>query len=241
MRPTARPVAAALGAAWLGTFLPPSLPALAAARWPADWARHLAGGWPATPAVAQYALGWLIAGALLRALPGAGHAWRTLALAAGAVLALRFTWLVGYAGNAELVGAAVALAVWPAAERLPGAWLERLLAAAAAATVLYSHLAHGGGARAHGFHWVPFTDLAGLHAAAICGKLFWHGALVWLLAAAGLGAALAGLGVAAAVLLVAVVPLGSVAGAPYATTTDPAIALAVGLAIALLARGSTAR
>jgi hypothetical protein len=247
VRPTASPVAAALGLAWLGSFLPPALPALAAARWPSEWARHLAGGWPGTAGVVQYALGWLIAGALLRALPGAARAWRMLALAAGAVLALRFTWFASYAGNAEAAGAAIALAVWPAAERLPGAWLERLLAAATAAAVLYAHLApHGGGAHVHGLHWVPFTDLvgaggAGLHVALLCGKLFWYGALVWLLAAAGLRAWTAGLAVAAALLLVEVVRLGSAGAVQYATTTDPAIALAVGLAIALLARGSAAR
>jgi hypothetical protein len=110
-----------LGAAWLGSFVPPSLPALAAERWPAEWARHLAAGWPGAAAVVQYALGWLIAGALLRTLPGGARAWRTLALVAGALLVVRFTGLVGYAGNAEILGCALALAAWPAAERLPGA------------------------------------------------------------------------------------------------------------------------
>jgi len=236
-----------LGAAWLGSFLPASLPALAAAHWPAEWARHLSAGWPATAPVVRYALGWLIVGALLRSLPGAARAWRTLALAAGTMLVLRFTWLVSDAGNAEIAGAALALAAWPAAERLPGAWLERLLAAAAAAAVLYAHLApHGAAAHAHGWHWMPFTDLAGpggagLQVGPLCGRLFWYGALVWLLVAAGLGAWTAGLGVAAAVLLVEAVHLGAAGSVQYATTTDPAIALGVGLVIALLARGSAAR
>jgi hypothetical protein len=246
VRPTAGPVAALLGIAWLGTFLPASLPPLAVAHWPAEWARHLAAGWPGTAPVVRYALGWLIVGALLRTLPGAARAWRTLALAAAAVLALRFTWLVGEAGNAELAGAALALAAWPAAERLPGAWLERLLAAAATAAVLYAHLApHAAVAHAHGWHWMPFTDLGGaggggLRVALLCAKLFWYGALVWLLVAAGLGAPAAGVGVAAAVLLVQVVARAA-SSVQYATTTDSAIALAVGLAIALLARGSAAR
>ncbi len=246
MRPTARAVAAVLVAAWLGTFLPASLPPLAAAHWPAGWARHLAAGWPATAPVLRNALGWLIVGALLRTLPGAARAWRTLALAAGAMLVLRFTWLIGDSGNAELVGAAIALVAWPAAERLPGAWLERLLAAAAVAAVLYGRLApHGAAAHAHGWHWVPFTDLSGagggLQVALLCGRLFWYGTLVWLLVGAGLGAMAAGLATAAAVLLVQAVQLGVGSAVQYATTTDAAIALVVGLTIALLARGSAAR
>jgi hypothetical protein len=145
---------------------------------------------------------------------------------------------------AEFLGAALALAVWPTAERLPGAWLERSLLVAAAA-VLYAHLApHAVAPHARGIHWLPFTDLArpgGAGVALACGKLFWYGALVWLLAAAGVGGAIAGLGVAAAVLLAELLPLGAGPAVQYATMTDPAIALVTGLSIALLARGGGAR
>jgi len=237
-----------LAAAWLGSFLPATLPAWAAARWPAEWARHLTAGWPGAAAVLPYALGWMIAGALVRTLPGGARAWRALALLAAAVLVVRLTWLAAYAGNAEILGCAAALVVWPAAERLPGAWLERLLAAAAAVAVLYLHLApHGAAVHAHGAHWLPFADLArpdgtGLWIALLCGKVFWYGALVWLLVAAGIAGGLAGgAGVAAAIALVEFVRLGAPVAVQYATTTDPAIALVAGLAIALLARGSGAR
>ncbi len=248
MRPVARPVAALLAIAWLGTFVPALLPAFAASRWPAEWARHLAAGWPASTAIVQYALGWLIAGALLRTLPGGTRPWRALAAVAATMLALRLTWFVAFAGNAEVLGCLAALAVWPAAERLPGAWLERLLVVAAAVAVLYLHLApHGAAAHAHGTHWLPFTDLArpdgaGLSVALLCGKVFWYGALVWLLIAAGITGGLAGgAGAAAAIALVEFVRLGSHGGVQYATTTDPTIALVAGLAIALSARGTGAR
>ncbi len=245
MATIARPVAATLGLAWLGSFLPAYWPRMSLAHWPAEWARHVGGGWPGTVPVVQYALGWVVAGALLRALPGAAHAWRTLALAVAAVLALRFTWLASYAGNGELIGAALALALWPAAERLPGAWLERLLAVGVAAFVLYAAL--GPRATGHaGIHWVPFTDLArpgglGLDVGTLCRKLFWFGSPVWLLAAAGLAPAWAGLGVGATLFGLEALRVASAPGVQYATTTDAACALAVGLATALLARGSAPR
>ena len=242
MTSIARPIAALLVAAWLGSFAPPALSGLAASHWPAEWARHLAAGWPGLAPVLSVALGWLVAGALLRTLPGAAHAFRALALVAGGVVLVRFTWLAGLAGNAELFGALLAVAVWPAAERLPAAWLERLLVAATAVTVLYLHLApHASAPHVQRFHWLPFTDLArpggaGIAVALACGKVFWYGGLVWLLAAAGLGASVAGLAVAAAVLVTEVLRLGTGPAVQYMTTTDAAIALATGLSIALLAR-----
>jgi hypothetical protein len=90
-------------------------------------------------------------------------------------------------------------------------------------------------------HWLPFTDLArpggaGIAVARACGKVFWYGGLVWLLAAAGLGGTVAGVAVAAAVLVTEMLRLGTGPVVQYMTTTDAAIALAAGLSIALLAR-----
>ncbi len=233
-----------LAVAWLGSFLPAALPALAPGRWPGEWAQHVAAGWPATAALLPHVLGWLIAGALARALPGAAHAWRSLALAAGTVLALRFTWFAATAANAEMVGALIALAAWPLAERLPGVWRERLLAVAAAAVVLYAHLApHVAGVQPHGVHWLPFTDLArpAWHLAALSAKVFWYGGLVWLVAAAGVRPLAAGLAVAATLVAIDGVRLVATPAVQYVTMTDPALALVAGLALALLARGHAAR
>jgi hypothetical protein len=237
--------AALLGLAWLASFTPPALPPLAALHWPAQWARHVAAGWPPLPALAPFVLGWLIAGALLVSLPGAAQAWRSLAIAAGGVIAVRFTWLAPLATNAELVGALLALAAWPLAERLPPAWLARALAAGVAALlVLARQEPFAGGAHA-GAHWVPFTDLAPAGAplafvAHLAARVYWSGGLVWLLVAAGLGAFAAGLGVAGALTALAAVRFAAGAGVPY-STTDATIALVAALAIALLARWSGRR
>ena len=227
----------ALLLAWLGSFLPAApLPALAVGQWPAEWARHLAQGWPAAVPVARYTIGWLVAGALLRSAT-AGQAWRNLLIACAAVLALRLTWLVAEFGNAELVGAALALAAWPLAERLPGAWLERLLALAVVIVHvrLVPHFA---------IHSPPITDLA-VHGvgriALACSKVFWYGGLVWLLAVAGLRPLVAGAVVAAALIGAAVLRLALVPGGHGATLTDAGIALVVALVLTLGARRTVAR
>jgi len=235
MRGASLPVALALIVAWLATFVPAALPALAVGSWPAAWRHHWALGVPALESSLVLALGWLIVGMLLRALPGAAHAWRSLAILAFAVLGVRFTWLVGAAGNAEIAGALLALCLWPAAERLSEVALARLgLVAAAAAVVALPLLAMP---HLRGVHWLPFTDLAPLAQGAR--HVFWIGALVVLATGAGARALLGGLAVALG--LAAVEGLRALGSAEYATATDPAIALVVALALLLFARLRGAR
>ena len=235
MRGGSVPVAVGLIVCWLGTLVPAALPALAIAAWPAAWHRHFAQGVPALEPSLVLTLGWLIVGTLLRAVPGAAHAWRSLAIIALLVLSVRFTWLAGAATNAEIAGALFALCLWPAAERLSEVALARLLLVAAAAAVValpllaMPHL--------HGVHWLPFTDLRPL--ALGCRRLFWIGALVVLAIGAGAGALTAGLAIAAVVGLVE--GLREMGSGQYATATDPAIALAVALMLALAARLRGAR
>ncbi len=240
VRVTQDPVATGLVIAWLGSFLPAWLPRLAPLRWPAEWAARAAAGWPGWPPVAMQALGWLIAGALLAVLTRPAYVWRLLAALAALVLAVRFTWFVHAAGNAELVGAALALALWPLAARLPDRWLRGGLAALLLLGLLYRGLApfQFGPWRAD-LHWVPFTDLVshtstGFNLPLLCGKAFTYGALVWLVVAAGGRAWRAGLAIAALLLAIEVLQLGTPPGEHVSTLTDPVIALCAGFVLVLL-------
>lgn len=241
MRVPAGVVAALLIGAWLASLVPGSWPA-ALPHLGAEWSRHLAAGWPPVLALVPYALAWLLVGDLLRGLPGANHAWRTLALLAAVVLAVRFTWLAASASNAEFAGAVVALAGWPLAERIGEPMRARLLAVLVAGALVFSHLlplvASGHG---HGIHWLPFTDVApaGAHlllVARLAAKLFWIGGLVWLLVGAGLGPFGAGLAAAGALLLGAAARASSAPDVQYVTMTDPAVALLAALLLRIARR-----
>src|SRR5258706_2163319 len=98
------PLGAGLLLAWLGSFLPAWLPRFQPQHWPEAWRAHLAAGWPGWQPVAMQALGWLIAGALLRALTRAAWGWPLLFALALAALAVRFPWFAPFARNAELIG-----------------------------------------------------------------------------------------------------------------------------------------
>jgi glycopeptide antibiotics resistance protein len=240
LRVLAEPAAAGLAFAWVGSFLPAWLPRFAPRAWPAEWAAHLAAGWPAWPPVAMQALGWLIAGALVRALTRADLVWRVLAVLALAVLGVRFTWFVHAAGNAELVGAVLALALWPLAARLPPRALLWLLGAALALGLAYRGLApFAFGSRTRALHWVPFTDLishssTGFNLPLLFGKAFTYGSLVWLPVAAGAPAIRSALLAALFVLAIEILQLYTAGGEHVATLTDPATALCAGFVLLLL-------
>ena len=246
-RVTVDPVGAALLLAWLGSFLPVWLPRLQVRHWPAEWSGHLAAGWPGWQPVAMQALGWLIAGALLRALTRAALVWPALVGLALVTLTVRFTWFAHFAGNAELIGAALALLLWPLAARVSGGTLLRLLAAALLAGLVVRGLApFEFGAIRHDLHVMPFTDLVshgnttGFNLPLLAGKAFSFGALVWLLVAAGGPALRTGILVGAVLLAIELAQLAMPPGEHFATLTDPAIALCAGFVLMLLGKRAAA-
>lgn len=246
LRFTEDPVGAMLLLAWLGSFLPAWLPRFMPSGWPAEWASHFEAGWPGGPPVAMQALGWLIAGALLRELTAPRLVWRALFMLALVALTLRFTWFAHSAGNAEVLGGLVALALWPLAARLPGQWLLRLLAALLLAGLVYRGLApFEFGPLRHDFHFMPFTDLishgsTGFNLPLLAGKAFTYGTLVWLLVAAGSAALRTGFFIGAILLAIEIAQLGTPAGEHFATSTDPVIALCAGFVLMLLGKSDAA-
>ncbi len=243
LRFTSDPVGAMLLLAWLGSFLPVYMPRFQPRHWPIEWSARLDAGWPGLPPIAMQALGWLIAGALLRALTRQGAVWRTLAALALVALTFRFTWFAHFAGNAELVGALVALALWPLAARLGPVTLARVLTVALLAGLVYRGLApFEFGALRNDFHWVPFTDLVshsgttGFNLPLLAGKAFTYGTLVWLVVAGGGGALGAGLVIGAFLLAIEIGQLGLVTGEHVSTMTDPTIALCAGFVLMLLGK-----
>lgn len=243
----AEPVAAGLLLALVGSFLPARLPHFLPRLWPAEWQAHLAAGWPPWPPVAMQALGWLIAAVLIRALTRPDLIWRALAGMAVVVLAVRFTWFAHAASNSELIGAALALVLWPLAARLPPRRLLWLLGALLIVGLVYRGLApFAFGARTQSFHWLPFTDLishtsSGFNLPQLFGKAFTYGALVWLPIAAGTAAMRAGLLVAALLLAIEILQLWTVGGEHVSTMTDPAIAICAGFVLMQLRPGAGAR
>jgi VanZ family protein len=242
---TTEPVGAMLLLCWLGSFLPAWWPHLAVRQWPALWAQRFDAGWPGWQPVAMQALGWLIAGSLLRALTR--PSWVRPALAVLAVLALsvRFTFFVQFAGNAELLGAGVAVLAWPFLAPLPDSWRMRLLSAALLAGLLYRGLSpFEFGPLRHDFHWMPFTDLVshvgtGFNLPLLAGKAFTYGTLVWLVVAAGSPALRSGLFIGGILFAIEVAQLGLPAGGHFATLTDPVIAVLAGFVLKILGKSGT--
>jgi VanZ family protein len=247
IRFTHDPLGAGLLLAWLGSFLPVWLPRFAPGQWPAEWADRVAAGFPGWQPVAMQALGWLIAGALLRSLTRPALVWPVMAALALGALTIRFTWFAHFAGNAELIGGALALIAWPVAARLSTGALVRLLAASLLGGLIYRGLApFTFGPWRHDFHWVPFTDLVshlgstGFNLPLLSGKAFTYGTLVWLVVAAGGRALRSGCLVAAILFAIELAQLGSPPGEHVATMTDPAIALCAGFVLMLLGPGTVA-
>ena len=247
IRFTHDPVGAGLLLAWLGSFLPVWLPHFAPGHWPVAWAERLAAGWPGWQPVAMQTLGWLIAGALLRALTRPALVWPVMAVLALCALTVRFTWFAHFAGNGELIGGVLALLVWPGAARLSPRALVRLLAVVLLGGLIYRGLEpFTFGPWRHDFHWVPFTDLVshlgstGFNLPLLSGKAFTYGTLVWLVVVGGGMALRSGCLVAAILLAIEVAQLGSPPGEHVATMTDPAIALCAGFVLMLLGPGTVA-
>lgn len=240
-RLTQDPVGAGLLLAWLGSFLPVGLPKFQPSQWPLEWHAHLAAGLPGWQPVAMQALGWLVAGAMLRSLTWPRLVWPALVALGVVALGVRFTWFAHSAGNAELVGGALALLAWPAFARLPAGWLLRVLAAALLAGLIVRGLSpFEFGELSHDLHAMPFTDLVshgtttGFNLPLLAGKAFSYGALVWLLVAGGARAMQTGLLVGAVLLSIEIAQLRLPLGEHVATVTDPIIAVCAGFVLWVL-------
>jgi VanZ family protein len=238
-RLTREPVSAALVALWLATFLPPWLPPLDTTRWPAAWARLLETSWPPWHAVALDALGWLVVGAALRALTRPQYVHPALLFLVAAALVVQFTLFVGFATWTEPLGAAVALLAWPLFARLgdraqlPGLFTLLVIALAWRGLEPFTFVS-----QPQGFNLVPFSDLisrgsTGFNLPLFFGKAFWYGALVWVLARRGVGALRAGFTVAALLLALEVAQLWTPANYHVASITDPLVAIAAGIVMAI--------
>lgn len=236
---TREPVSAALVVLWLASFLPPWLPRFDPSRWPAAWSRITDAGWPAPDLALLHALGWLVVGAALRVLTRPQYVWGALLVLASLTMLVRFTVFSGFAGAAEPAGAAAALVLWPLVARLGERTLLLALFAALLGALVWRGLApFEFTSHARPLRLVPFGDLisrgsTGFDLPVLFGKAFRYGALVWLLARRGLGPLGAGIFVAGCLLTLEFVQMWTPAGQHVPSVTDPVIAIAAAIVLAL--------
>ena len=232
------PVAAALLFSWIGYRLAPFAPVLDPAEWASSLAPLAKGGWPPPGAFASHLLAWLtLHFASQRLAPG-----RAIALAAssmGVVLAGRVLFNGLGLEVAEVSGMAIAVALAPALARLPPVTVARLLAFALVLLIAFQGLVPFDFQIAQDrFALLPFgeslTKYRAANLADVFLRCFMNGALVWLLALAGLSVLAAtsfGAGAVSAVELLQTWLPGQTA-----EITDPLLALCAGGLIAVFER-----
>ena len=232
------PVAAALLFSWVGYRLAPFAPVQGPAGWASAFA-PLAGGAPfAMPAFLMHTLAWLtllfVAG---RLMPG-----RAALLAAGAmtvVLLGRVVLADMSLGIPEIAGMAAALLLGRALARLPRTTAARLLALALFLLIAWQGLSPFEFQVAHDrFAFLPFGESLTQYRAAnltdMFLRCFMNGALVWLLAQAGLSV-LAATCLGAGVIF-SVEVLQTWLPGQTAEITDPLLAVCAGGLIAVFER-----
>ena len=232
------PVAAALLLSWIGYRLAPFAPAFDTAEWASNFAPLAGGGWPEPGAFATHLLAWLILHFVgERLMPG-----RAFALSAGSmsvVLAGRVLFADMGLAMAEVAGMAAALAAAPALARLPRMTAARLVAAALLLLIAFQGLAPFDFQLAQDrIGLLPFgeslTQYRAANLADMFVRCFMNGALVWLLAQAGLSVfAATSLGAGA---VFAVELLQTWLPGETAEITDPLLALCAGGLIAVFER-----
>ncbi len=232
------PVAAALVFSWIGYRLAPFAPVFDRAKWAAAFVPLTGGGWPAPLAFLTHLLAWLLILLLARRLAPR----RPIALAASA-MALVLAGRVLFAGMglevAEVAGMAAALCFARILARVPPAAAAWILATALMLLIAFEGLAPFDFQLAQDrFAFLPFGESLTQYRAAnltdMFLRCFMNGALVWLLARAGLSV-LAATGLGAGVVF-AVEFLQTWLPGQTAEITDPLLALCAGGLIAVFER-----
>ena len=237
------PVATALLLSWVCYRLAPFVPVLDASKW-ADALSPLAGDdWWSLSAIAPHAVAWLVLMPICERLaPGRRAALALTAMTVVLIGRLLFAGLALEAG--EIAGMAIAFGLWYPLSHLPAERAVSLAAAALVALIAIQGLSPFDFQVAQGrFAFVPFVESLTQYRAANLSDMFlrcFHdGALVWLLARAGLpvlAAAATGAG-----LIFSVELLQTWLPGHRAEITDPLLALAAGGLIAVFERGPGSR
>jgi VanZ family protein len=184
----------------------------------------------------RYATGWLVVGYAVRLLIRREYALLAMLVIVGIVLCGRVVVVGKTLSVAELVALAVCMPLAafliPLRERRRGALLAALLTAAIVVQGIapFEFLSY-----AQGFSWMPFRSSLGgsieLNYSVLLEKCFWYLSLIWLLMRCGFRASAAA--VATASLVAAIEFVQMWLPGRSADVTDPLLALAVGLLLAM--------
>ena len=191
----------------------------------------------------RYTVSWLIVCALVEALTERRRSLRLFPVFALAVLFAKILIIGKFLSVAEILGAAVAFALWrmliDRPERLRAAIIATLLCVYVISWRLEPFQF---GDRARAFGWIPFLELMQgsvmVNAQSFLEKVFYYGALIWLITMAGVRLRTAAVCVALVLFATSLAELhlpGRSAGA-----TDAIIALLIGMIVGLLRPAGTA-
>lgn len=242
---TTRPDVAPLGVLllWLAFRLAPFVPTI-------DWQKYKDAVKPLVidPRIGamdtfRYVAGWLVVGYAVRLLWRRAYAQTAFLVIAAIVLAGRIIVVGKVLSAAEILALALCLPLLPMFSRVSDRRQAALVAALVVVTiVLQGLLPFELAARPRPFSWVPFRSaLRGnveLSYSALLEKAFWCFSLVWLLTR--VGASVAGATAATAVLLGAIELAQVWLPGRSAEITDPLLAIAAGVLLALAAQKSLA-
>ena len=230
------PAALSVVMLWLGFRLAPFVPTI-------DWQKYKDALRPLfiDPQIGalellRYVIGWLVVGYAVRLLTRREYAFAATLAIVGIVLFGRLV-VVGKALNVSELAALVACV--PLAAFFI-AWRDRRRVAALAALLIAAIVVQGiapfeFASQAQAFSWMPFrSSLRGsieLNYSTLLEKCFWYFSLVWLLARGGWSRATAALGTASLVAAIEIVQMWLPGRS--ADVTDPLLALAAGLLLAM--------
>lgn len=228
---------------WLGFRLAPFVPAL-------DWQQFKDAIKPlfidpqfSAIDVYRYLVGWLVAGYAIRQLWRREYAFQALAVVIALVLLGRVMVVGKVLVPSELLALAVGIPAAAVMAALPDRRRATLLAILLAGVIVLQGLKPFEFlAQRHSFSWVPFmnslSDSLEVNYSVLLEKCFWYFSLVWLLTRR-LGIVIA---TAIAAVLLALIEIAQLwLPGRSAEITDPLLALAAGILIALLGRDETIR
>lgn len=238
----AQPIAALLLIAWLGFRLYPYVPMIDAHKYwtalkPVVLTPHVT-----TLALLHETVLWLVVCALIETIAGRRRSWLLFPAVAAGVLFARILIVGAVLSAPEVLGGALAYALWLSLLGLAPQRRAMIIALSLAALVIALRLDPFDFRPAAGnFGWIPFRHslrgALGIDARALLQKFFYYGSLIWFLTAAGMR-------IRPATALVAVMLLATGVAEIYlpsraASITDVVTALIIGGVFALLARPGT--